>query len=91
MKGVHDAVEASFRNDAAQYGDAFAARVRTGHEQRRRIQLCMDWFKTMRMEYGYGPIKTIDELPKALEITLSGGTYIPVVTNSLWVPKEIKQ
>ena len=88
MKAVHLAVQQSFESDRSQYGEAFSKRVQTNTEMRRRIKICMDWFQTLRMDFGYTLVRTMDELPFALEKTLSGGTYVPTAEASIWMPKE---
>ena len=51
-----------------------------------RAAIIGEWFRIMRAELGFGMIKTMDELPKALRKKLDGETYAPPEPKLLWAP-----
>lgn len=87
LHGVFNAifgiVAQSFRNDAARNGAEHAQRVQTEAEMKRRADICGRWFRVMRGDLHWSKPRILDELPRALQAELDGGTYTPP-ERSLW-------
>jgi hypothetical protein len=49
----------------------------TDKEVKRRFDICEQWFRTMRMECGFGLTRTLDVMPRALAATLLGQSFDP--------------
>jgi hypothetical protein len=84
-------LSASFLEDERRSGKEFVARIRTQLEERRRADILGKWFRILRGELGFGMIRTMDELPKALRKELDGETYTPPEKNRLWAPGGVAQ
>lgn len=82
-------LEQSFTVDARLHGEAFAKRHKTELEMKRRANILGKWYRSLR-NLGYGHIKTMDELPKALRAELDGESYTPPERSRLWVPEGVQ-
>lgn len=78
-------LKASFDEDARRSGQAFADRVHTQGEERRRARILGKWFRELRNS-GFSTSRTLDEVQRALRTELDGGTYTPPEGNRLWAP-----
>jgi hypothetical protein len=77
-KGIERALAVSFAEDEARGGPGYRARVQTETEQKRRAEICGQWFRRLRGDLGYSITSTLDELPRALRATLDeDSTYQP--------------
>lgn len=86
VNGVIRIVHQSFIEDAKRTSVDHVRRVRTEREEKRRTDICGKWFRRFRGDLGFGLIKTLDELPKALRAELDGAKYTPPAAGRLWVP-----
>ena len=76
--GIERALAMSFAEDEARGGPDYRARVQTETEQKRRAEICGQWFRRLRGDLGYTIANTLDELPRALRATLDeDSTYQP--------------
>jgi hypothetical protein len=76
-------VEASYLEDARREGGRPVHR--TAAEDKRRINICFDWFKEMRGGGNWSLTRTLDTIPEALRSELDGTPY-SMPTQRMWVP-----
>jgi hypothetical protein len=81
---INRTIARSFQVDAQRHGAAFAAKVATQAEGKRRAEIIARWFEVLRREFGFSLAQTLDELPRALRAELDGGSYQPPGRNMLW-------
>jgi hypothetical protein len=78
---------ASFRDDAVRDGHEFALRHNTDAERKRRTAIMDRWYRTLRAE-GFGHVRAMDELSRALRAELDGAPYTMPERNRVWAPGE---
>jgi hypothetical protein len=78
-KGIQRAVERSLKSHPMRH--------LTRDEVKRRFDICVRWFKVLRMDKKLSIERCVDEMPKALRAELDGKKYEPHV-RSLWMPGD---
>jgi len=76
----------SFIYDQINKGKDFVKRINTEIERKRRGKILFKWFQVLRFDFGFGMIKTFDELPRALRAEIDGNEYKPPQRSNLWAP-----
>lgn len=84
--GFTRALTDAYREDAKRNGQAFADRINTESERRRRFAICAKWYEIFTNECQFSPLRAVDELPRALRAELDGTPYAPPPANRLWAP-----
>ena len=89
VRAVHDftrILRDSFVFDAQHHpqGYEFVKRINTAAERTHRVNIMARWFRELR-GLGYGYVRAMDEIPKALRAELDGGSYTPPDPKRLWV------
>lgn len=80
-------LERSYADDAARYGTAFAQRMRTGAEIKRRANILGKWFRYLRGDCNYSITRALDESSRALRAELEGRPYSPPERRRCWTPE----
>lgn len=75
----------SFQQDALTLGVDAARRHLTDAEKKRRADIMQRWYRELRA-LGFGHIRAMDELPKALRAELDGLPYTPPERRRVWAP-----
>lgn len=83
---IHELVFRSYIEDKER--DPLAGNHNTKQETRRRVYICVAWFQYARRELGYGLVKTLDLMGKALRSELDGIEFDPARPDGrvLWTP-----
>lgn len=76
--GITKAIAKSFRSHPMRH--------QTGAEVKRRFEICVKWFKLLRMEKKWSIDRAVSELHKALRAELDGSEYKPD-ERSVWAPE----
>ena len=71
LRFLHRTVMSSFGQDT------ILVPTVTGAEYRRRAQICIDWFRILRLDYKWSLERTRDHLALALRKTLDGHDWDP--------------
>lgn len=61
----------------------------TEEKVKARFKICEKWFRVMRGELGFGLVKTLDLIPKALACELTDQEYDPEKEGSAWFSSSI--
>jgi hypothetical protein len=87
VRAIEDAIMLSFGRDAAR--DGREPRM-TGDEVKRRFDMCVSIFKTLRGDLGWSIERTLDNLPRLLRAELDGVPWIPD-GRAMWTPPTKKE
>lgn len=80
-------VTASIETTIAKSFETHAMRHMTQAEVKRRFDICLKWFRSMRVESFFSNERACSELPAALAAELNGGTFTPS-TRAVWMPED---
>ncbi len=64
-----------------------AMRHMTRAEVKRRFDICLRWFRTLRADHAWSNERAADTAGRALVVELNGGTFVPD-SRSVWVPGD---
>jgi hypothetical protein len=87
VRAIEDAIVLSFGRDAAR--DGREPRM-TGAEVKRRFEMCVSIFKTLRGDLGWSVERTLDHLPGLLRAELDGVPWVPD-GRAMWSPLPGKE
>lgn len=76
-RGIHNAIAASLLSHPLRH--------LTKQETKRRFEICVRWFKVLRLEKKFSIDRCVDELPKALVCELDERKYEPH-DRAVWMP-----
>lgn len=85
--GIEEAITRSFGQDAAR--DGRQPRM-TGDEVKRRFDMCVRIFKTLRGDLGWSVERSMDRLPSMLRAEIDGVPWHPD-DRAMWAPQTDKE
>lgn len=84
--GFVRALQVAYQQDVAAIGKAYADRLNTEAERRRRFAILSKWYEILTGDCRFSPQHAVDELPRALRAELDGTPYAPPPASRLWSP-----